>query len=63
MLRLLVNDSCGVENLGNVFCRFRQAGVFGWSGCRTDIARADVWSDRVQLRAGRRSISWVKTAL
>jgi hypothetical protein len=56
MERRLVNDSF-VENLGNVFCRFRQGDIKICSGCRTDIARAGRWSDRVQVCAGRRSIS------
>jgi hypothetical protein len=54
--RRLVNDSL-VENLGIVFCRFRQGDIKRCSGCRTDIARADVWSDRVQVCAVRRSMA------
>jgi hypothetical protein len=57
MERRLVNDSF-VENLGNVFCRFRQGDIKLWSGCRTDVTRAGVWSVLVQVRTGRRSISY-----
>lgn len=56
MARLLVNDSF-VENLGNVFCRFRQGDMGVRSGCRTDVARAGVCNDRKEVRAGRRSIA------
>jgi hypothetical protein len=52
MERRLVNDSF-VENLGNVFCRFRQGDIKLWSGCRTDITRAGVWRVRVQVCTGR----------
>jgi hypothetical protein len=56
MERLLGCD-CFVENLRKVFCRFRKASYGVCMDCRADIARTDVWNDRVQVRAGRRNIS------
>jgi hypothetical protein len=59
MERLLkCSDDCLVENLGIGFCRFRKASFGGYMDCRAANARVDVWSDRVQVRAGRRSILW-----
>lgn len=57
MLRLDAND-CFVENLRNVFCRFRQSDMGVGSGCRADIERVDVWRDRVQKRAGRANMAF-----
>lgn len=58
MLRLGIDDciDCLVENLGNVFCRFRKASFGAYSDFRAEIAREDVESDRVQLRAGLRNM-------
>ena len=52
------SDDCLVENLGTRFCRFRKASFGGYMDCRAATARVDVWSDRVQVRAGRKSILW-----
>lgn len=59
MNRLLLNcnDDCFVENLGTRFCRFRKASFGGFMDCRAVIARVEVWSDRVQVCAGRRNMS------
>ena len=51
-----------LENLGNVFCRFRQDCKSVWSGCRIEVARVDVWRERVQCRAGRMSILLLKSS-
>lgn len=59
MNRLLrFSDDCLVENSGTRFCRFRKASFGGYMDCRAANARVGVWSDRVQVRAGRRSILW-----
>jgi hypothetical protein len=58
MDRLLTcTDDCFVENLVTRFCRFRKASFGGSMDGRAVMARVDVWSDRVQVRAGRSSIS------
>jgi hypothetical protein len=51
-------DDCLVENLGTRFCRFRKASLGRYMDCRAATARVDVWSGRVQVRAGRRNILW-----
>ena len=59
MDRLLLNcnDDCFVENLGTTFCRFRKASFGGFMDGRAAIARVDVESERVQVRADRRNMS------
>jgi hypothetical protein len=56
-------DDCFIENLATVFCRFRKASFGAYLDCRADTARADVWSERVQVRAGRRSMSSMMSSI